>query len=150
MFGSAFQKRIQRLARHTGLKIAELRSSSAQLLFTVGAHTRPLFIIDYDGVWEFSCPTRVAVENVSDIPRSILEFALEQNAQNKRGFWCIETIQGKKTLEYMHNFPEDLLTSDEFSKICWGAVRQVEALETSFKALLAFLVIGAALFDDEE
>jgi len=105
MFGSAFQKRIRRLARRTGIKIAELRSSSAQLLFTVGAHTRPLFIIDYDGVWEFSCPTGVAVENVSDIPRPILEFALEQNAQNKRGFWCIETIQGKKDAGIYAQFP---------------------------------------------
>jgi len=140
MFDNAFQRRLKDLAQRSGLKIADLRSGSAKLLFSVGGHTQPLFIIDYDGIWEFSCPTIIAMDDVSKIPHAILAFVLEQNATNKRGFWCIETIGGKKVIEYMHNIPEKLLTPDEFRKLCWAIVKQVEALEENFRELVQRLL----------
>jgi len=33
----------------------------------------------------------------------------------------------------MPNLPESLLTPDEFNTICWGIVKEVEALEEAFR-----------------
>lgn len=133
MFDTAFQRRITDLARQSGLKIAELGSSSAKLIFDVGEHSQPLFILPYEGVWEFSCPSIIRVDRSEDFPSFILTTVLEINAKKKRGFWCIEKIGGKETLEYMHNIPESLLTPSEFNAICWGIVREVESLEEAFR-----------------
>ncbi len=136
MFGSSFEKRVKDLAGRAGLKIADINSSRAKLLFTVNDHTQPLWIFPYEGVWEFSCPSIIALPRAEDIPSAILIAVLEQNAREKRGFWCLERINGEATLEYMHNMPDNLLTPQEFSNICWGIVREVEALEQAFRSAL--------------
>lgn len=135
MFNNSFSGRVKNLARRADLKIADLKPGSAQLIFDVKGHTQHLFIIDYDGMWEFSCPSIVSVDDISDIPHLVLAFALEQNSTNKRGFWCIETIGGKKVLEYMHNIAGNLLTPQEFGTICWSIVTSVEAMEEAFRQL---------------
>ena len=140
MFDNAFQRQLKDLARRSDLKIAELKSEAAKMLFTVSGHTQPLYIIDYSGVWEFSCPSIIVMDDVTDIPHPVLAFVLEQNAKNKRGFWCIETIGGKKVISYMHNVPANLLTPDEFYEICWGIVKEVEALEEAFRELIRRLL----------
>ncbi len=139
-FKSAFERRVKELADRSSLKIADLNSRRARLLFTIGEHTQPLWIVPYGEVWEFSCPSIIAAEDADDIPKPVLVAVLERNAQKKRGFWCIETIGGKKTLEFMHNIPEGLLTPDEFRKICWSVVKEVEALEGAFIELLRRLL----------
>jgi len=136
MFGNAFEKRVKGLARRSGLKVADLTSKRAKLLFTVNGHTQPLWIFPYKGGWEFSCPSIVAVSDVDVIPTGVLQFVLVRNATVKRGFWCIEGIGDQHVLEYMHNIPEQLLTPDEFHSICWGIVKEVEMLETAFRGML--------------
>lgn len=136
MFDSAFERRVKDLAKRANLKVAETKSASAILTFTVGSHTQPLFILDYSGIWEFSCPSIIAMENAFDIPHAIVLVVLERNSKNKRGFWCIETLNQKKTLEYMHNIRHDLLTPEEFSDICWGIVKEVETVENAFREYL--------------
>lgn len=136
MFDTAFQRQLKDLARRADLRVAESQSRSAKLLFNVRGHTQPLYIVDYDGVWEFSCPTLLATERITDIPHVVMAFVLEQNAKNKRGFWCIETLGSKKVISYMHNMPASLLTPDEFYKICWGIVKEVEGLEEAFRELV--------------
>lgn len=133
MFESAFERRLKDLAKRSGLKVAEVGSSSAKLMFDVGRHSQPLFILPFGNVWEFSCPSIIRVDRSEDFPIFILTMVLEINAKQKRGFWCIEQLGGKYTLEYMHNIPEALLTPDEFSNICWGIVKEVEALEEAFR-----------------
>ncbi len=135
MFGNSFEKRVKDLASRSGLKIADLSSSRATLLFNIDGHRQPLWVIPYDGVWEFSCPSVVAVSNVDIIPTSVLQAVLVRNAEVKRGFWCIEKIGGEYVLEYMHNIPERLLTPEEFHSICWGVVKEVERLESVFREL---------------
>ena len=135
MFESAFERHVKDLARRSDLKVANLSSKSAKLLFTVNGHSQPLYIIPYDNVWEFSCPSILVVDNASEIPAAILIFVLKENSKAKRGFWCIEDIQGKSVLEYMHNMPENLITSDEFYQVSWGIVKQVEALEEVLREL---------------
>ncbi|MCX7753754.1 MAG: hypothetical protein N2117_00725 [Anaerolineales bacterium] len=136
MFDSPFERKIKKLASESGLKIADLKSSGAKFLFNVSGHTQPLFIIPYRELWELSCPTIVALDNLDDFPQFILALALKDNATNKRGFWCIEKIGGKEVLEYMHNIPESSLTADEFYKACWYVVTQVERLEDAFRKAL--------------
>lgn len=135
MFDTAFQKRVKELARGAGLAISDLKGASAKLKLSVRGHEQPLFIIDYDGVWEFSCPSFLGFDDASEFPQPLLAFVLEQNSRNKRGFWCIEELGGKKRMEVMHNIAETLLTPDEFGKICWAIVKQVEALEEAFKMI---------------
>lgn len=140
MFESAFERRVKDLARRADLKISDLSSSRAKLIFNVGGHSQPLFIIPYESIWEFSCPSIIAVDDADDIPAPILITVLKQNANAMRGFWCIEQIGNKEVLECMHNIPEALLTPEEFYNICWGIVRQVEALEEAFRELLRRLL----------
>jgi hypothetical protein len=129
MFESAFERRCRDLAKKSGLKIAEIDATQAKLLFEVNGHTQPLFIMPYEGVWEFSCPTMAAMSRSTDFPTAIMAFALEHNSGYKRGFWCIEELGRMQVLEYMHNVPPDLLTPGEFGSVCWHIVKQVEALE---------------------
>lgn len=136
MFGNAFEKRLKDLAKRSGLKIADSSSERAKLLFNINGHRQPLWILPYDGVWEFSCPSVIAVDDVDIIPKPVLQAVLARNATMKRGFWCIEKIGGKYVLEYMHNVPEQLLTPDEFHSICWSVVKEVERLEDAFRELL--------------
>lgn len=136
MFASSFEKRVKELARRSGLKIADLTSRRAKLLFSLNGHTQPLWIFPYNGVWEFSCPSLIAVSDVDIIPKGVLQFVLGRNSTVKRGFWCIEEIGGQHVLEYMHNIPEQLLTPEEFHSICWGIVKEVEMLEEAFRGLL--------------
>jgi hypothetical protein len=103
------------------------------LIFDVGKHSQPLFILPYGNVWEFSCPSIIKADRSEEIPTFILTAVLEINAKKKRGFWCIEEISGKQTLEYMHNIPESLLTPEEFHTISWGIVKEVESLEEAFR-----------------
>lgn len=140
MFESQFERRVKDLAHRAGLKIADVNANRAKLLFSIGGHTQPLWIYPYDDIWEFSCPSLIAVDDADLIPKPILIAVLELNASQKRGFWCIEEIGGKKVLEYMHNVPEKLLTPDEFRQICWSIVKQVEALEEAFRQLIARLI----------
>lgn len=136
MFESAFERRVKELSSRAGLKVSELSSQRAKLMFNVEGHSQPLFIIPYEGVWEFSCPSILAVDDAKEIPSAILIVVLKENSTAKRGFWCIERIGDKDVLEYMHNIPENLLTSDEFYKICWGVVKQVEKLEEVMRELI--------------
>ncbi len=129
MFESAFERHIKDLARRSDLKIATCTAKSAKLLFTVNGHNQPLYVIPYDNVWEFSCPSMLVVDNPSEIPSAIMIYVLKENSKAKRGFWCVEEIQGKHVLEYMHNLPEAIITPDEFYQTCWGIVKQVDALE---------------------
>lgn len=128
-FKSAFEKRLDDLAGRAGLKITEASSAGAKLNFRVGDHRQPLYIIPYAGVWELSCPSVLVADHGLEFPHSLLAILLEVNAKNKRGFWCIETIAGKKVLSYMHNIPENLLSPDEFRSICESVVEQVEKVE---------------------
>jgi hypothetical protein len=126
---NTFEKRVKELASRSGLKLAEVTSSRAKLLFTVGGHTQPLWILPYGTVWEFSCPSIMAVDQAAELPQPLLVMVLQINATNKRGFWCLEKLGGKEVLEYMHNVPESLLTPDEFERICRSTVSEVEAFE---------------------
>ena len=135
MFNNSFQNRVKNLARRANLKVSDLSSGSVKLIFDVKGHTQHLFIIDYDGIWEFSCPSIISVDDIGDIPQVIMAVALEQNSTNKRGFWCIETIGEKKVLEYMHNIAGNLLTPQEFGTICWSIVTSVEAMEEACRQL---------------
>lgn len=140
MFESGFERRVGDLAKRSGLKIADLNSSRAKMLFTVGEHTQTLWIFPYDNIWEFSCPSIIAVADADTLPKPILLAVLERNSQTKRGFWCIEKIGDERVLEYMHNIPEALLTPQEFDTICWGIVKEVERLEEAFKELVRRLL----------
>lgn len=135
MFENEFQRRMKNLCSRSGLKIADLDERQAKMIFNISGRRQPLFIINYDGVWEFSCPTILSAPEISEFPAVIMAFVLEQNAKNKRGFWCIETIGSKKVLSYMHNIPGDILTPQEFEKICWQIVKEVDKLEQAFKDL---------------
>lgn len=136
MFDNQFKRRMKDLANRAGLKIDKLESDFASLVFRLGDHRQPLFVSDYDGTWEFQCPSIIAMDDSSDIPHFVLCFVLEQNARNRRGFWCIETLGGKKTIAYMHNVQESTLTPDEFSRVCWQVVREVEAFESAMRSLI--------------
>jgi len=135
-FASAFEKQMKDLAQRSGLKIADLSSERAKLVFNLNGHRQPLWVLPYDGVWEFSCPSVIAVDAMDIIPKPVLQFVLVRNATVKRGFWCVEKISGKHVLEYMHNVPEKLLTPDEFNSICWSIVKEVERLENAFREML--------------
>lgn len=136
-FTSSFERRISDLASKSGLKIAELRSGFAELHFTVGSHSQPLFIVPYDNIWEFSCPSVVSCSDPRDFPQVVLAAVLEINAKRKRGFYCIETIGGDKVIEYMHNVIADTLTPAEFSAACWGVVKEVENFEEACRAIFS-------------
>lgn len=135
MFDNHFKRRLKDLAKRADIKIDTLDSDFASLMFRVGEHRQPLFIGDYNGTWEFQCPSFVALEDSSDIPHPVLAFVLEKNALNRRGFWCLETLGGKKTIAYMHNVPEASLTPDEFSRVCWQVVKEVEAFENAIRGV---------------
>lgn len=132
-FGNSFEKRVKDLARRADLKVADVSSKRAKLLFTIDGYSQTLWIYPYDGVWEFSCPSVVIVDDVDVIPTYILQTVLERNATVKRGFWCIEKIGDKYVLEYMHNISEQLLTPEEFKSVCWGIVKEVDRLEGAFR-----------------
>jgi hypothetical protein len=133
MSDSDFQQRVTDLARRANIKVADLEPHMATLSWIVGRNEQPLFIVPYGDVWEFSCPSFVAVDDCLDIPKQILAEALKDNASKKRGFWCIEEMGGQDVLEFMHNMPHRLLTPGEFREICEGIVAVVEEAEQAFR-----------------
>lgn len=135
LIANSFEKRVKELAARSGLKLAEVSATRAKLLFTVGGHTQPLWILPYGTVWEFSCPSVVAVDDAAAFPQGLLVTVLQINATNKCGFWCLEKLGGQEVLEYMHNVPESLLTADEFERICRSTVHEVEAFEQACLSL---------------
>jgi hypothetical protein len=132
MADSAFENQVNTLAYRSGLKIADFTATRAKLYFTVNTTRQTLWITPFSGgIWEFSCVSAISVDDPQSIPKPILVTVLEDNATNKRGFWCIEKLGGKHALEYMHNIPEALLTPSEFERVCWSVVKAVDALESA-------------------
>ncbi|GIW06082.1 MAG: hypothetical protein KatS3mg060_0887 [Dehalococcoidia bacterium] len=128
-----FRERIQALADDAGIAIQDLNDQRAIIQFGIGESTQTLIVIDMADVWEFSCQSALRESSAQELPAPLLAFLLERNAQNQRGFWCIETVNGQAVISYMHNLPPALLTTDEFVATCETVVRQVEALEAGFR-----------------
>ena len=128
-----FESRVRDLARRSGLKVAESSHARAMLVFNCSFAKQSLWIVPFSGgLWEFSSISALATDNPSTFPKIILISVLQQNATNRRGFWCIEQLGPKHVLGYMQNFPENLLTPDEFNRICWEVVKKVDELERAF------------------
>lgn len=132
MFGnSQFEKLLTALAKKAGLKVADVTPRGARMVFETGGRIQILFVIPYGDVWEFSCPSVIGASDAGSFPKEILVEVLRDNARGKRGFWCIERIEGKEVIEYMYNIRADLLTPDEFKTICWAVVKKVDEFERS-------------------
>jgi hypothetical protein len=131
---SIFEDQVKTLAYQSGLKVAEVNGSRARLLFTFdtdGKETQQtVWIIPFKdgGHWEFSCPTAIKGDP-EDMPKMLLIFALKQNSEYLRGFWCLEDFDGTTVLEYMHNISSALLTPSEFNRTCWAVATRVDELE---------------------
>jgi hypothetical protein len=131
---SQFEQRLMALATAAELKVAELHSSVANLRFEANGSIQTVWVKGFSGgLWEISCLSFAAVDNVDDLPKAILAMVLERNATKRRGFWCIEKLSEKYVLEYMHNIPEFLLTPNEFESICRSMVREADELETALR-----------------
>jgi len=128
---ASFDSRVRDLAGRAGLRIEDLNTSRARLRFRCDRSSQVLWIYPYDSVWEFSCQSSFSHTDLGRFPQALLAAVLVENSNNKRGFWCLEKIVNSYVLEYMQNFPEYLLTPDEFDKICWRVVKAVDALEAA-------------------
>ena len=132
---ASFDERLNELAGGTGLSIGALVGGKAKLAFQCKRETQTLWIVPYgDGIWEFSCVSVVIFPTLEEFPQPIVASTLAQNSKNKRGFWCIEDLNGRFALEYMHNIPEYLLDAQEFNTICWNVVTMVDNLESAILA----------------
>jgi hypothetical protein len=129
---ASFDVRVRDLANRANLTVGSLTGSRARLGFRCRRNSQTLWIQPFsDGIWEFSCVSAISYYRPTDFPQSMLAMALVQNSKNKRGFWCLEQIRDTYALEYMQNFPEYLLTPEEFSRICWIVVENVDNLESA-------------------
>jgi hypothetical protein len=132
MGDSDFERQLQSFADQANLKISELDASRARLDLSFDDAAASLEIVPFGELWEFSCTTDLIIEDADQIPALALLVLLEANARNERGFWCVATSGGARTLQYMHNIPAHLLTADEFASICRSLVVEVGALEDAF------------------
>jgi len=128
---AAFHARVRELSNRAGLMIEDVTTQRAKLRFRCSRDSQILWIYPYDTVWEFSCRSAFSHPEPGRFPQALLAAVLVENSKNKRGFWCLEKIGAEYVLEYMQNFPEYLLTPDEFDKICWGVVKEVDNLEAA-------------------
>lgn len=128
-----FEARVNQLASGASIKVAELDNRHALIKFSSAnsGFVQPLFILPYDDVWEFSVPSAIKFDNISEFPQGLLAALFVSNSKNKRAFWCIEQISGKYLLSAMLNFPSDSLTPSEFSRICNALVSEVDKLESA-------------------
>jgi hypothetical protein len=129
-----FESQVKHLAYDASLKIAESDGNHALLKFNMGnGRVQPVWIIPYDDVWEFSCPSIIAFERLDDFPQWLLCIVMTQNSKSKRTFWCIEGVGSKHVLSAMLNFPVSAITAAEFDRICRALVTEVDALEEAFR-----------------
>lgn len=116
--GVNFQSTIRKYCADQQWKIADLNNRRATLRFTMSSgRNQTLFIIKYDSTLEFSVPSGVSFHTIDQIPYYFSTLLLQKNAQNKIGFWCIETIGDKLTFSCMHNAELELLNSKYFANI---------------------------------
>ncbi|MCL6648222.1 MAG: hypothetical protein K6U89_07820 [Chloroflexi bacterium] len=132
---ASFQEQILVLATAAGFEVSDLDDQRALIPIRVGDSetTQVVVVLDLGDLWEFSCLSTVREPSAEGFAPALLAFLLERNAQNARGFWCLQTVHGQKTLCYMHNVPPAVLTPDEFRAICESLVQQVESLETGYR-----------------
>jgi hypothetical protein len=127
-----FEDRVKTLAFRSGLKVKEVKGSTAKLGFEIdknGKRTvQNCYITSFnDGkYWEFDCLSGITEGMLNE---GICKYLLNENSKHFRGFWCFEKIGNEKALVYMHNIASELLTPDEFSDICWDIVKRVDELE---------------------
>ena len=132
----SFETRIQQLANGAGLKVTGVNSFLATLLFDSDFRVYRAYIMPFGDVWEFSVQSLFSFDNEDKFPQVILAMLLARNSKSKRGFWCIEALEGKHVLSAMLNVPDVSLTSAEFERICRALVHEVAVIETAIATAL--------------
>ena len=128
--GVNFRYAIQKCCEQIGWKIADLNENRALLRFETGiGRAQNLFILRYDSTLEFSAPSMTQFESGDQIPNHLSTMLLRRNAENKIGFWCIETLDGKPTYTYMHNVDLSHINNEHFADVAQFLVRECREVE---------------------
>jgi hypothetical protein len=129
-----FPSLLKTLASEAGIRVAEVDSTHAEVIFTFGdGHRQQVWITPHSegALWEFSCLAAVRRSDPEDFPKNLLVYALRDNARNPLGFWCIKATSSGYYLDYMANHQTQSLTPREFSRTCNVVAREVEQLENA-------------------
>lgn len=134
--GVNFRYAIQKCCEQIGWQIADLNENRALLRFETGiGRTQNLFILRYDSTLEFSAPSVLQFETEDQIPNYLLIMLLRRNTENKIGFWCIETLDGKLTSSYMHNADLSRIDVEYFADVAQFLVRECREVEETMNKM---------------
>lgn len=127
---SNFRPTVQKYCRALGWNNADINDSRAILRFKADSgNTQTLFILSYDNTLEFSVPSGISYDSISDVPGFLSTLLLRKNANRKVGYWCIEELGGKQTFSIMHNAEISLINVDYFGLIVSELVAECDEVE---------------------
>lgn len=92
-----------------------------------------VFITRHKSVLEVVVHSKIKFKSIKDIPVSLAIRTLEENAENKIGFWSLSEMENHYNLSRMHNAQLDLMYSERFATILKALVNQCVRFEESIK-----------------
>jgi DNA-directed RNA polymerase subunit RPC12/RpoP len=134
---SRFRTTIQQYCNIAGWNITDINDNRAILRFDMeSGSVQTLFIIRYEDTLEFSCPSSVKFDNMSNFPHALSTALMSANSNFKIGFWCIEKIGDKQAFSMMHNAEISLINVEYFSKVVYKLVKNCDDFESSIETML--------------
>ena len=132
-----FIQKIREFCNYHEWILNQIDSKSAKLRFQApSGNTQTLYILRYEDTVEFSVPSGLAFDNLSEVNGDISTYLLNRNAQRKFGFWCLEKIQEKFVISVMHNAPISLIDVNYFGMISQALVAECDQFELKIAQIL--------------
>jgi hypothetical protein len=120
-----------------GWKLYDINEELAIIKFDMDSGTtQTLFIINYDSILEFSCPSNLRFKELDDIPHRLSTYLLQENKKYKYGFWCIEKISEKHVFSIIHNVPLSSLDLDYFRNLVVFLIQKCDDFEQAIEELI--------------
>lgn len=88
-----------------------------------------LWVVSTTGLVEMSVQSGFAVDEDDGFPGVVSTMMLNLNSKMDYGFWCLESLSGKKVASVMHNQEPEDLDKQTFRNIATKLVTSCESFE---------------------
>lgn len=130
-----FERTIRAYCNQIGWTISEINKGRAILKFDGDSeYIQTVYIIDYNGIIEFSVPSMLLFSSYDEIPHQLSTILLCLNSKYRIGEWCIENISDKLVFSIMYNCGFESLDRQSFEDIVTNLVGVCDKFEQSIQS----------------
>jgi hypothetical protein len=132
-----FKQVLAACAKANGWKFSRLRKQEAVLAFLMPAgHNQTIYFSDFGDGIEIAVLTNGVFDSLEDFPHPLSTFLLYQNANHTIGYWCVEDVDDKVVISYMHNIALSQLSPELFRRIVETLVQECDTFNLMLPHLL--------------